>query len=114
MCGVALALDIDPVGRRAELLEVLGGQLDIDRAGVLLQAMGLVVPGMGTIHERWTSSQASATCAAVAPLRAAITDSRSTSAWLAARACSVNRGRMLRRSESPKDVVLSIAPVRKP
>jgi hypothetical protein len=67
---------------------------------------------MCTIHECWASSQASATCA-VAPLRA-ITGSRSTSAWLAALACSVNRGRMLRRSESPKDVVLSIAPVRKP
>jgi hypothetical protein len=33
---------------------------------------------------------------------------------LVARACSVNRGRLLRRSESAKAVELSIVPVRKP
>ena len=72
------------------------------------------MPGMGTIHSCWASSQASATCAVVTPLPVAIVDSRSTRAWLAVRACSVNRGRLLRRSESLKDVVLSIAPVRNP
>ena len=54
----------------------------------------LVVPGMGTIHLFWASSQASATCAVVTPLPAAILDNRSTRSWLAVRACSVNRGRL--------------------
>jgi hypothetical protein len=47
-------------------------------------------------------------------LHFAIADSSSTRAWLAVRACPVNRGSLLRRSESAKDVELSIVPVRKP
>src|SRR6266540_3415690 len=73
-----------------------------------------VVPGIGTIEGCWASSQASAIWALVASLRAAMADSRSTRAWLAARASSVNRGRLLRTSESLNEVVLVIAPVRKP
>ena len=42
-----------------------------------------VVPGIGTIHGLWASSQASATCARVALFRSAIARSRSTSAWFA-------------------------------
>ena len=52
-----------------------------------------MVPGMGTIQGCWARIQARAICAGVAPLRSAITESRSTRAWLAVRACSVNRGR---------------------
>jgi hypothetical protein len=34
-------LDIDLIGGRGDLLQVLGGELDVDRAGVLLQAVDL-------------------------------------------------------------------------
>ena len=72
------------------------------------------VPGMGTIHGCWARSQASAICAGVAPLASAMRPSRSTTAWLAARASAVNRGRMARMSPSPNSVAWSMRPVRKP
>ena len=45
--GVALPLYVDPVGGRGDLLEVLGCQLDVDRPGVLLQAVDLRGAGDG-------------------------------------------------------------------
>src|SRR6266571_5313881 len=51
-----------------------------------------VVPGMGTIHGFCARSHASATCAGVAPIRAASADSSVTSAWFALRASAENRG----------------------
>ena len=57
-----------------------------------------VVPGIGTIHGFWASSQASAIWAGVACFRAAISPSRSTRAWFAFRASGVKRGTMLRKS----------------
>ena len=71
------------------------------------------MPGMGTIDGCWASSQARATWALLAPVRAATVVSRSTRAWLTARACSVNRGRLPRRSPVSNDVVVEIVPVRK-
>ena len=56
------------------------------------------MPGIGTIHGFCASSQASAIWAGVACLRAAISPSRSTSAWFALRASAVNRGTVLRKS----------------
>jgi hypothetical protein len=34
-------LDIDLIGGRGDLLQVLGDELDVDRAGILLQAVDL-------------------------------------------------------------------------
>ena len=39
--GVALTAQVDPVGCFGDLLQVLGGELDVDCAGVLLQALDL-------------------------------------------------------------------------
>jgi len=36
-----LPADVDPVGRVGDLLQVLGGELDVDCAGVLVQALDL-------------------------------------------------------------------------
>jgi hypothetical protein len=57
-----------------------------------------VVPGIGTIQGFCASSQASAICAGVIRLRAAISPSRSTRAWFALRASGVKRGTMLQKS----------------
>ena len=72
------------------------------------------VPGIGTIQGLWASSQASATWAGVALLRAAILPSSSTRAWLAVRASGVNRGMVLRMSELSNEVASLIVPVRNP
>jgi hypothetical protein len=74
----------------------------------------LVVPGMGTIQGFWARSHAKATCAGVAFFRAAISPSKSTSAWFALRASADKRGTMLRKSVLSKVVFSSILPVRKP
>src|SRR5271157_5134841 len=74
----------------------------------------LVVPGIGTIHGFWASTQASAICAGVAFFCAAILPSRSTSFWFAIRASGVKRGMMLRMSDEANWVFSSIFPVRKP
>jgi len=58
----------------------------------------LRVPGMGTIHGFWASSQASAICAGVAFFRRAMVPSRSTRARFAFRASGANRGMVLRMS----------------
>src|SRR5438093_8498633 len=60
---------------------------------------GFVVPGIGTIHGFWASSQASAIWAGVARFCAAIVPSRSTKPWFAFRASAVKRGTTLRKSE---------------
>ena len=73
-----------------------------------------MVPGIGTIQGFCASSQASAICAGVAFFRAAISPSRSTSAWFALRASGVKRGTMLRKSVLSNVVFSSIVPVRKP
>ena len=73
-----------------------------------------VVPGIGTIHGFWASSQASAIWAGVACFCAAISPSRSTRAWFAFRASGVKRGTMLRKSVLSNVVFSSIVPVRKP
>ena len=73
-----------------------------------------VVPGIGTIHGFWASSQASAIWAGVARFRSPISRSRSTTAWFAFRASGVKRGTMLRKSVLSNVVVSSILPVRKP
>ena len=58
-----------------------------DRVGQGLEPMRLPPPspaaGIGTIHGFWASTQASAICAPVRCLRAAISPMRSTNAWLA-------------------------------
>jgi hypothetical protein len=69
---------------------------------------------MGTIHGFCASSQASATCAGVASLRAAKARSTSTKARFAFSASGVKRGKVARKSEGSKVVVVSIFPVRKP
>src|SRR6516164_4732987 len=74
----------------------------------------LVVPGIGTIHGFCARSHASATCAGVAFLRAAISPSKSTTAWLAFRASAEKRGTILRKSVLSKLVFSSIFPVKKP
>jgi len=73
-----------------------------------------VVPGMGTIHGFFASNHASAICAVVAPYPPAIRANNSTSAWFAARASGVNRGRLLRKSLASNFVLASILPVRNP
>ena len=74
----------------------------------------LVVPGIGTIHGFWASSQASAIWAGVAFFRFAISPSRFTSAGSPCRASGVNRGRVLRKSVLSNFVFSSILPVRNP
>src|SRR5215207_7903759 len=73
-----------------------------------------VVPGIGTIHGFWASSQANAICAGVDRFFAAILSSRSTRAWFAFRFSGSKRGTVLRKSEPSNVVVSSILPVRKP
>ena len=50
--GVALTLDVDPVGGRSDFLEVLRGELDVDAPEFSCRRWTFVVPGMGTIHGR--------------------------------------------------------------
>jgi len=57
-----------------------GGNLDVDGSDILLQPRDLRGAGMGTIEGCRASSQASATWALVAFLRAAMSDSKSTRA----------------------------------
>ena len=71
-----------------------------------------VVPGIGTIHGFWASSQAIASWAGVACFCAAILPSRSIKAWFALSASGVKRGRVLRKSELSKVAFSSILPVR--
>ena len=73
-----------------------------------------VVPGIGTIHGFFASSQASAIWAGVAFFRPAMRLSRSIRAWFFYMASGVKRGRRLRKSPSPSLVSLVMAPVRKP
>ena len=73
-----------------------------------------VVPGIGTIHGFWASTQARAICAGVAPFRSATLSSSSTNARFAARASASKRGTVLRKSVLSKVVFSSIFPVRKP
>jgi hypothetical protein len=55
-----------------DLAEVVFGQLDVCGREVLVEPVQLGRPGIGTIHRFRASSQASATCAGVAPLRSAM------------------------------------------
>src|SRR5215213_5458202 len=112
--GVAVGGEVDLVGGAGDVCEVGVGELEVGGGGVFAEAVGLVVPGIGTIVGCWARTQASATWAWVASRRAATPAMTSTRAWLAARASSVNRGRLFRRSPSGKRVVESIVPVRKP
>jgi hypothetical protein len=48
--GVALALDVDLVGGRGDLLYIVGGEFDVDRVSVSCRRWVLVVPGIGTIQ----------------------------------------------------------------
>ena len=75
---------------------------------------GFVVPGIGTIHGFWASSQASAIWAGVAFLLSAILPSRSTRDLFACRASGVKRGSLLRKSELSNVVFSFILPVRNP
>jgi hypothetical protein len=45
--GVALTLDVDLVGGRSDLLQVLGGELNVDSLRVLLQTVDLGGAGNG-------------------------------------------------------------------
>ena len=83
-------------------------------AGVLRDAKGFVVPGIGTIHGFWASSHASAIWAGVAFFRSANLVSQSTSARFAFRVSGVKRGTTLRKSVLSNVVFSSILPVRKP
>ena len=74
----------------------------------------LVVPGMGTNHGFWASSQASAIWAGVAFFCWATRLSKSIRAWLALSASGVKRGSELRKSLPSKVVFSFIFPVRKP
>src|SRR5512133_3784579 len=74
----------------------------------------LRVSGIGTMFGALASSQASATWPGVTPVRAAISLTRSTTGWLAARASGVKRGNRLRMSLAAKDWSLVTVPVRKP
>jgi hypothetical protein len=69
----------------------------------------LVVPGIGTIQGFCASSQASAICAGVDPLRAAMPASTSTSAWFAWRASGAKRGTVLRKSVRRRRVLVDLA-----
>ncbi len=68
------------------------------------------MPGIGTIHGRCTSSQASATWPGVAPSLRPTPARTSTRARFAARASAANRGSAARKSPSAKVVSRSIAP----
>jgi len=94
---------LHPVGRGGDLDlgQVAGGEPDTGGAEILLQPCQPcqpAVPGMGTIQGRWASSQASAICAGVVPLRWAMAASRSTRAWLVFRFSSSKQGMEARMS----------------
>src|SRR5712675_868937 len=72
------------------------------------------VPKIGTMLGPLARSQASATCAAVAPLAAASCSTASTTAWLASIASGVKRGDPARKSFTPKLDVLATLPVAHP
>jgi hypothetical protein len=112
--GVAGAVHLDLRGAGLDLGEVTGGELDVGGADVLLQPSGPAGAGDGTIQGFWASSQASAICAGVAPLRRARVPRKSTSAWFASRFSPVNRGMVVRMSELVNVVLWSMVPVRKP
>ena len=67
---------------------------------------------IGTMLGPLARSQASATCAAVAPLAAASSSTASTTAWLAFIAPEVNRGDPARKSFASKLDELATLPVR--
>ena len=108
-CRVSGCLDQRPTsccrcsGYRAPCTVILETALSISRRSSAVSSTAaapmfssrrcsFVVPGIGTIHGFCASSQASAIWAGVAFFRAAISPSRSTSAWFALRASGVKRG----------------------
>ena len=64
-----------------------------------------LVPGIGAMSSPWASSQASATCAGVAPTSAAMASTSSTTRRLRSKFSPVNRGLVLRESLSSKSSV---------
>jgi hypothetical protein len=114
MFGVARSLNFDRGGGRFDLVEFVDGQVDLGRSDVLLQALEPARSWDRDDPGLLARSQASAICAGVTPLRAAIVASSLTSAWFACRASGANRGMLVRMSELSNDVVSSIMPVRKP
>ena len=110
--GVARALDPDVGG--LDLAQVVTGQGDRERTEIFLEPLEPRVPKSGTIHGFCASSQASATCAGVAPCRSPMRGAdrpapgspRAPPARSAGSCC----GSRARRS----GVLASILPVRKP
>jgi hypothetical protein len=99
----------DPGGGAFDLAEVVGRQRDGSRPDVLVEATEFLVPGMGTIHGFWASSQASATCAGVAFFRSAILASRSTRAWFAFSASGMKRGMLDDQALVSRGMTLTVA-----
>ncbi len=73
-----------------------------------------LVPGMGTMSSPWASSQASATCPAVARFAAASCLTFSTSFRFAARFSPWKRGKRIIRASVAGSVPAPIAPVSRP
>jgi hypothetical protein len=63
--GVSLTLCVQL--RVLDLVKFVRGQLDVCGGEMLLEPVALVVPGIGTIHGFWASSQASAIWCGPAP-----------------------------------------------
>ena len=84
--GIAGSLDGDLGGGVLDLAEIVGGECDVGGADVLLQA--LKPPGAGDRHDPGLLGEqpGEGDLGGVACLRAAMRPSRSTRAWLAARA----------------------------
>lgn len=111
---VAVPAHPDVVGQRRQLGEVIGGQGHCCPRRRSRRS----APCAGC--RRWNdpgsrrSSQASATCPAVAFLALANCFTRVTSAWLLFLFSPVNLGMVVRTSPAPKDVAASTVAVRKP
>ena len=98
-----------------EVGELVGGQRDLRRGGVLLDALEAARAGD---RARSTAAGRAARRARPArvwrPWRSARAVTCSTSAWLAARLSAVNRGMVARMSPAANSVAVLTVPVRKP
>jgi hypothetical protein len=113
--AIAPALDLDSGRTSLALAKFLGGQFDVSGAQIFLEPVQLPSPGDRDDPGLLRQQPGRAIWPGVAPLRCAILDKRSTTAWFWSSASGVNRGMVLRMSLLASKLVEALTvPVRKP
>jgi hypothetical protein len=106
--------DRELCGAVVDVGDVGVGQADLNRGNVLAKTVDLAGAGDRDDVRSLGEQPSERDLAGVTPVRAAISLTRSTTGWLAARASEVKRGNRLRMSLAAKDWSLATVPVRKP